>query len=363
MKNYTKPILLAVALVLVAWGLPPLEDANAQDDRIFNSRFGLVDAYENAPVAFQSGAGWEAFELRWDLLQPSSASEWNAEAIPEERFSNARNANREMVGILVGTPAWATGGPAGSGVPSGLFQPPSDSSNVWASFVRQAVNYYTARGVNRWVIWNEPDTATWSGSIEEYYQLVKTAYIVAKEANPNALIHLGGITSRDPGWFNQLAIVAAGDPTAAPNDFYFDVASLHVYYDAERIHDLTANTYFAMSQQGIPLKPVWVNEMNARPAVDPLAYPGPTDFNSNPNITMALQASFVVQAYALGFSAGADRLAVYRLVDDFTLDDQEAFGLVREDVRPGPPTPPIRLPRANWQAGDLRAASMSKLTH
>ena len=342
---------IALIVLLAALTLLPTDRSAAQEEAeaVINPRFGLVNAFEAPQAAYEAGTGWELIRFRWDELQPNGPGEWNTSPETEEWLSSARAAGREVVGVLVGTPAWATDGEPGTGVPRGLDLPASDAGNLWAGFVRQVVSYYGARGINRWVIWEDPDIQAglpgyqWEGGVRDYYRLVKVAYVAAREANPSALIHLGGVSYADPGWFRQFLDVAVNDPEAPANDFYFDVATVHVFNSPEQVYTLTANHYFLMSQWGIPLKPVWINETNARPAVDPAVYPEETAFGQHPNITLEQQAAFIVQAYALGFAAGADRIAVYRTVDNLPEDDHQAFGLLRADGTPRPAYEAYRL--------------------
>jgi hypothetical protein len=330
--------LIIPALMLVA---APAAGAGPQVATT-DPRFGLVDAIDAPQSAADSGASWELLPLRWDQLQPGDAGQWTPPSAADSELVAARAAGREVVGILIGTPGWATGGTPVVGVPRGLYLPVSDANNTWASFVRQAVGYYGARGINRWVIWDSPDIvpdglgSTWEGTTEDYYQLVKTAYLVAKGANPGALIHLGAVTDKNPAWFGHFLDVVVKDPTAAANNFYFDVASVQVYASPDRVYTRTANPSYVMNQVGVPLKPVWINATNARPAVDPKVYPPDKKFNQYSKITLEQQAAFIIQAYALGFSAQADRIAVYRLADNLNEDGGQAFGLVRSEGDPRP---------------------------
>lgn len=303
-----------------------------------DNRFGIVDAIDAGQAAYNAGASWEIVTLRWDEVQPGAAGQWEPDADLNEWISQSQGVNREVVMVLIGTPAWATDGTPGVGVPNGLYQPVSSASNSWAAFVRQAVSYYSARGINRYVIWRDMDIPStlpgyqWEGDIEDYYQLVKSAYLVATEANPNAQIHLGGLGKFDPTWFGSFIEVVIDDPTAEANDYYFDVSTVHVFGSPEELYTQVGNHFVVMRQRSIPLKEVWINETNARPAVDPQVYDGVLDFREYPNVTLDQQASFIVQAYALGFSANRfARIATYRMVDDLEADDGQAFGLLRAD--------------------------------
>ena len=325
-------IVLSILIVGTAW--PTLGTAQAPSD---NARFGIVNASRNPEAANDSGAGWEIVTLHWDQIQSSGPTDWNTDPQLDQWLATARSQSREVVAVVIGTPAWATSGSPVIGVPRGLYLPVNDPGNTWAGFMGRAATYYGAQGINRWVIWRNPDDSsndpntTWEGSIEEYYQLVKDAYLSAKVANPNALIHLAGVGNFDPNWFSQFIEIALDDPTGPANNYYFDVATLHIYDSPDEVFTLMQNDFFVMNQKGFPPKEVWINEMNARPAVDP-AYPADQVFRSHSKITQEQQASFIIQGYALAFAANRGaRVAVYQLADDFEADKGEAFGLVRKD--------------------------------
>lgn len=357
------PLLLTLLTLL----LTPTRHSAAQHSA--DMRFGLVNAYEAGPQAIaESGASWEVVLLRWDAIQPTAPTEWRIPPELEEGLFDARAAGREVVGVLVGTPAWATDGQPGTGIPRGLYLPVNDPKNLWAVFVQQAVSYFAARGVNRWAVWRNPDIPSgtlgweWDGSIGDYYQLVKVAYLVAHSANPNAQVHLGGV-GYDPGWFARFLDVVLNDPTAPTNNFYFDVATLHLYYSPERIYTLMQNHFYVMQQKGLPLKEVWINETNARPAVDPQVYALDKAFREHPNITLEQQAAFIVQTYALGFAANRGaRIAVYRLVDHPEEDGGEAFGLLRADGSERPAFRAYRLVVREF-GGFVYARRASEETH
>src|SRR5262245_49185216 len=142
-------------------------------------RFGVVNAFEAPDSAFESGASWELLTVRWDELQPNGPSDWNPSSSIDEWIGNARTNSREVVMVVTGTPQWATDGTVGVGVPRGLGFGLTDANNLWASFIRQAISYYSTRGVNRFVVWDTPSIppnsrgSTWEGTVEEYYHLVK----------------------------------------------------------------------------------------------------------------------------------------------------------------------------------------------
>ena len=302
-------------------------------------RFGAVEAFRDPQAASDLNLGWERMLFYWSELKRNGPDDaWNIYHVPDGWLDDARKHGREVIGVIESTPPWATDGHAGGGVPRGLYLPIDDANNLWAGFVRELVSRY-AGIVNHWVIWNEPDIeppddgVQFDGSVADYYQLVKVAYLVAKQANPNAVIHLAGLTyhhdvvhKRVP-YLQRFLDEAKQDPTAPANHFYFDVATLHIYFNVDSVYDIT-QTFFGILRRNGLSKPIWINETNAAPSNDPQnPWTAPlfiTDLDQ--------QANFIVQAFAIGLAAGAERVAVYKLSDSPPYPPGfPAFGLVRAD--------------------------------
>jgi hypothetical protein len=297
-------------------------------------RFGVVEAYAAPAAATALGAGWTRVTFEWNRIQPNSPDEWNVVPISDGTLANELAQGRQVVGLLVTTPGWATDIEIGPGVPAGLYLPVDDPNNRWATFVRTIVARYAGR-IDHWVIWNEPEIPpsspdmTWGGSTDDFIQLLRVAYLVARDANPNAIIHMSAVTHwHNEHWFSQFLEKLAADPNAAANNYYFDAATLHIYFQPETVYDLTAHYYRLMHNRGI-YKPIWIVETNAAPSQDP-AWPVP---NAQFNISLEEQSFFLVQAFSLGIAAGAERIGVYKMADTETdrAADPEPFGLTRAD--------------------------------
>ena len=296
-------------------------------------RFGVVEAHAAPSAATALGAGWTRVTFRWNEIQLNGPGEWNDVAISDQALANEISAGRQVVGLLVTTPGWATDVGIGPGVPQGLYLPPDDPNNHWANFVRTVVGRYAGR-IDHWIIWNEPDIPdtqhmSWGGSAEDFVQLLRVAYAVTKETNPNGVIHLPAVTHWwNEHWFGQFLDALVADPNAAANNYYFDAATLHIYFQTETVYDLTTHYYRQMHNRGI-YKPLWIVETNAAPSQDQ-AWPVP---NAQFDISLEEQGFFIVQALSLGIAAGAERIAVYKMADTETdrAANPEPFGLVRMD--------------------------------
>ena len=328
--------LLFLFLLVGVWVWPetavPPAAALPNQQTALDPRFGAVESFWAPGEAAELGVGWERILFYWNEIQPGGPEDWNTLHVHEEWLAEANAQGRTVVGLLKNTPNWATDGEFAAGVPRGLYLPVDDPGNLWANYARRVASYYSARGVHNWIIWNEPDIAPevygheFSGSMEDYYQLLKVAYTVIKQADPNAKIHLGGMTYwHDPTWLGRFMQMVAADPDAAANNYYFDVISLHIYFRPETIPTIVGNAFAVQQQAGIPLKAVWINETNARPSSDP---EWPVEVQAF-NVDLEQQAWYIVQAYALGFYAGAGRIAVYKLIDINIAPGEESWGLIR----------------------------------
>jgi hypothetical protein len=317
-------LVVALAMIiLLSAGPQAAVDALAIPDH----RFGAVETYASPDAATELGAGWTRVTFEWARIQPNGTHEWNVVPISDEALSTEIAQGREVVGLLITTPAWATDKERGGGVPQGLYLPIDDPDNHWANFVRKIVTRYAGR-IDHWTIWNEPEIspespdATWGGSIEDFIQLLRVAYLVAKQENPNTVIHLAGMSHwHNDLWFGQFLDLLAADPRAWASNLYFDVATLHLYHEPEKIYEITSLYYSQMRERGID-KPIWIAETNAYLS----------------RVSEDEQAYFIFQAFALQIAAGAQRIGVYKMADTATdsAADPEQFGLVRVGGSPRP---------------------------
>ena len=301
-------------------------------------RFGAVEAFYDPQAASDLNLGWERIIFDWSQLQGSGPNDWNSFQVQDGWITEAAQHGRQVVGLMENTPQWATDGAKGLGLPRGLYLPIDDPSNLWAGFVRTLVRRYVGR-IDHWIVWNEPDIEPpdsgiqFDGSVADYYQLVKVAYLVAKQENPNAVIHLAGLTyyhdveHHRPSYLQRFINEARKDSSAAANHDYFDVATLHIYHNSDEVYNVTSIMRGILRQNGLK-QPLWINETNAEPNSDPIN-PWPNPFWI---VSLDQQADFMIHAFAMGLAAGAERIAVYKLIDiPAPPPGQYPDGLIRTD--------------------------------
>ncbi|MDT8307291.1 MAG: peptidase MA family metallohydrolase [Anaerolineae bacterium] len=310
--------------------------AAARPAETLDWRFGIVESYEAPQQASKAGAAWTRVRFHWKHIWGDSSDTWEA-PISDEALAAELGAGREVVGLLIGTPDWVRDERL---LPRGLWLAHDDPGNLWATFVRQAVSRYAGR-IDHWIIWNEPDIweksapgHTWDGDAADFAQLQRVAYRVATEANPSAVVHLAAFTYfwdanyQREQYFARLLSELESDPQAAEYDYYFDVATAHLYFQPNLIYEIIVEFKAIMAAHGLD-KPLWLVETNAPPVDDP-KWPVPEYTLS---VTLDEQAAFVPQALASALAAGAERVAIYKL-KDLESDagaNPEPFGLLRAD--------------------------------
>ncbi len=327
-------LLLALILILLISPThavaqdPPPADAPPP----FDPRFGVVDSFINTNEANAAGAGWTRVFFRWDVVQPAGSFDWKPTNVPDPLLNAEVEAGREVVAVLIGTPAWASD----SGLSTAV--PPLD---VWGDFVFKIATQYKGR-IKRWVIWNQPDITdpaapnhTWDGTEEDYYHLLKEAYLKIKAVDPTMQVHLAGLTytwDQEHGnsqYLTRLLNIIATDPQAAEENHFFDAVTYHLYYDPVQILHALTDVQTILDAHGMEGKPVWVNETNAPPSKDFIEPPtAPTAFK----VTLEEQSAFVIQAFALALAGGAERIAFNKMRNEREHPESvEPYGLLRGD--------------------------------
>jgi len=306
---------------------PPTEPPPA-----FDPRFGVVDSFVNTAEANQANVGWTRVFFRWDVIQPAGPFDWKPANVPDTLLNAEVAAGREIAAVLIGTPAWATQSQSSTAVPPLEF---------WGDFVFKIASQYKGR-IKHWIIWNQPDITdptmpshTWDGTEEDYYRLLKEAYLKIKAVDPTMQVHLAGLTytwDQERGnrqYLERLLDVIVADPQAANENYFFDAVSYHLYYDPVKMLDTLTDVRSILDAHNMGNKPIWITETNAPPSEDFIEPPtGPTAFK----VTLEEQSAFVIQAFALGLAGGAERIAINKMRNERNHPESVApYGLLRGD--------------------------------
>ena len=246
-----------------------------------------------------------------------------------------------------GTCAAQQGPPAPFGLWNPIFNNGSDEpsvgtrlnpTNPWARFVGAAVQRYKPGGdagtaIRHWEIWNEPDLCHfWSGTPQEYARLVKVAYIVIKNVDPDAYVVLGGLAHFANGqWLYDMLDALNADALSDLFDGFFDAAGSHHYSLSYVGFQYTRKVRTALDRRGWAHKPIWITESGV-PVCDD--YPGPT-CPSPWRATPVEQASYIWQNIAYTRLAGGGPIFHFMLHDDcgnvVAVDSPDGFGLAKNE--------------------------------
>jgi hypothetical protein len=251
-----------------------------------SQREAIFDSLEAA------GVEWVRIDVGWSSLQETGRgqfSQWYV-ALVDKCVGMAAARGLNVLGMLFRTPGWANGG-------QGVQVPPTNVAD-YAFIANWVANRYRGR-VQAWEIWNEPDPAqaswSWSGTVQQYVQLLKAAYPAVKSGDPNALVVFGGPSSNDDAFI--ASAYAAGARGA------FDVMATHPYQglaDAPPEQPDDGNRWWfthlpavraVMVANGDAAKPIWFTEFGWSSHDN---WPGIENWNRG--VTEVQQAEYLVRA-------------------------------------------------------------------
>ena len=228
----------------LTWGLTPTEQAR------------------EGTALKELGARWVRLHVQWRDAEPVKGSYDPARfAEYDNAVKVARAAGAKVLFMIYEAPAWASG---------------SSSSNVprnpaeYAAFVRYMAQRYRGQA-SAYEIWNEPGHPRfWSTGRDPvaYTKLLAAAYPAIKGADPDATVLLGGLSSYDYKFLDD--VYAAGGRGS------FDAVALHPYTDcgisplttwydsAGKLYGFAFPGYREVRKRMLALgddKPLWFTEM------------------------------------------------------------------------------------------------------
>jgi hypothetical protein len=206
-----------------------------------------------------SGVRWVRVDVLWSWVEPEpDRFEW---ALYDAVADAAAVRGLRLYATISDTPAWATDGPAGRGVPR--------SAADWYDICYRAAARYRGR-IDHWGMWNEPNGERfWAGGRSDYIDVVlKPGAAAVRAASPTARVcgpELAHLQSRDwDTWLRTVLKRASAD---------LDVVTHHIYPDgasSRSVVDLLArgssypwdppSVRRVLAEAGWLGKPFWLTE-------------------------------------------------------------------------------------------------------
>ncbi len=240
--------LSGVLLLCVLLAVPTAADVV----RTSESPFGVICSWPGIKDAgikwVRAGAGCSA--LDWGAVEKErGVFDWtNADA---EVNGWIRDEGVDLLVILGYTPKWASSGPNGEN------SAPPRSLKDWTDFVHAVVSRYKGK-VKYWEVWNEPDIGFWTGTIEQYSDLLKSAYVAAKKADPECKVVFGGTAGVNLPFIERVYDTGG--------QYFFDVMAVHPYQWGETFDDAwftlqLRNLRDLMDKRRDLHKEIWLTEL------------------------------------------------------------------------------------------------------
>lgn len=290
--------------------------------------------------------------VKWLRTHPPDATKWfvvekkRGEFVYfDEPFKAAKEMGFHILGILATTPRWASSAPMDETAESvgGFRSYPTRDLRDWRNYVKHTVTHF--KGViDHWEVWNEPDTRFFKVSgngvfkaakPKAYSDLLKIAYTVAKDSNPDAVVIAGGAVREPlPHWTEEIFKVGALG--------YLDILSYHQYFTERpgaRLAKSIASEVVDFKQlisryDPGRARPIWNTEGG-------ILFTG-TNYGNIGEITREYALSpdrgpsYLVRNYVRLLGSGVEKLFFYHLFASYQSDRREGAGFFEWDGSPRP---------------------------
>lgn len=289
MKKYFFVVILAIILIagfLIFTHFNSNQSSNnlnlSNVNKTYSQKFCINAANNNTVMNIALSYGINCF--RTDISFSSSK---------KATIMNVVNNNGEYLGILDYQTVDAQ--PSQNGCTSGC----NWSLNTWNNSIREALAMYPK--INEWEIYNEPLVGEFqsgyeNGSTLNYFNMIKAAYTIIKQTEPNAtIICFGGAeifplteVQQEYYFYKQVWDYGAGN--------YCNAISIHAYsipfynmsqepyqnISLEKVYNFTINLYENMTK-----KPIWITETGI-PS---------NNYTLGVNLSQQKQAEFLTQEF------------------------------------------------------------------
>lgn len=131
----------------------------------------------------EANVKWVRLAFRWYEIEPEKGR------YAFEKYDRLVNLavkyDMKVLGVVTRTPEWAS-------IEGNTTSPPKDLQD-WSVFVKTLAGHYK-ENVRYWEIWIEPDIKKfWTGTPEEYVDLLKTAYKTVKKVDSSIYVLSAGL--------------------------------------------------------------------------------------------------------------------------------------------------------------------------
>lgn len=218
-------ILIAMLGCQVAWPALSAADAlpNSGEPGFFGIGSGdesLADHARLFPLLRDAGASSVRSFPGWASIQPRKGTwDWSqADALIE----SARKNNVQIAGVLCYLAPWASSAAPGETDQANRTRTfPIKDIQDWRNYVRAVLTRYH-KDVRYWEIYNEFNAAAFTRKavLKDYVEMVRSAFEVAQEVDPNCKIGIG-CAEVDLGFLEQVISLGASD--------HFDFVNVHPY--------------------------------------------------------------------------------------------------------------------------------------
>ncbi|MCD6512807.1 MAG: hypothetical protein J7K61_04320 [Thermoplasmata archaeon] len=256
-------------------------------------------------IAHQMGFKWHRGGVAWASIQIKM---WGYDCYwkdADEMVNNSIKYGVKMIWPLAFTPWWCSSKPNASYDDNDYYTYPPKDMNAWYDFVKTIATRYKGK-ITAWEIWNEEDTNYfWKGSVEQFVELMKYAYIALKEVDENNTVIMGGLALANPGegeynphFLEEFLAMGGGK--------YVDVYAFHVYNNFSEKYDYMKKTLEKFNEN----KPLWITEFGA---------------STCGNCHTQLQQALTLISYIEQFKkAGIEKAMIYEFKDTPGNDEWES---------------------------------------
>lgn len=264
-----------------------------------------------AQMAQDAGVKWSREPFDWSRIQPK-------EGVFEWGYYDAVMdcAKRNGISLYVLVHGWAE-----------WTEPYTEKSiEQYLVSLKALVNRYKGF-VKHWEIWNEPNIFFWQGPKEMYPELLKRAYAVIKETDPDAQVL--GISTAGIGWDFIKMVLAKNAP--------FDILTIHPYrriLEDQKFIDELKKVFELVRMPDRTPRPVWITEMGWTTYT-----PHHTIRQGFRPVTLREQAQLISREYLCALVSGIDpKTSWYNFRDsgEEPLDFEHGLGTIFRDFRPKP---------------------------